>query len=522
MEVEAKYSLTDVKTFEQLLGQRALGAYALAEPAVREISDTYLDTPSRDVQRAGYALRLRREAPSGRWRGALKGLAGADGALHQREEFELDIPPGALPNDWPPGPARDLARMLIGRQPLRETAVITQRRHQRLARLAGREAAELSLDEVVLAAGGGEKLSYEVEIELRPAGNLDDLRALADAVAAAVPADTIAPQPLSKLEQALALAAAARPRVADVRGDEAMAEAGRKIMRLHFERMLAQEPGVRAGIDPEAVHDMRVATRRQRAALRLFRAYFQPEALRAYRRALRQTAQALGEVRDWDVQLQAAQAYQSSLPAAEAAALQPLLDDWVRLHAQARTTLLAHLDSRAYRKFIRKVAAFLSNPGAGTLPLADGPPAPRLVRDLLPASVWEHYAALRAYEPVVPGAPLAVLHALRIETKRLRYVLEFFRPLLEPEAGPAIAALVGLQDHLGLLQDACVTRQRLANYRGSLGRHYMRQPVRQAVAAYSAAQSRVLELQQQTVSKPWLPVISQRFRRRLGKVVASL
>ena len=53
-------------------------------------------------------------------------------------------------------------------------------------------------------------------------------------------------------------------------GDDHIAEAGRKVLRFHLARMLDREDGTRSGIDPVDVHKMRVATRRQRAAWRVF------------------------------------------------------------------------------------------------------------------------------------------------------------------------------------------------------------------------------------------------------------
>ena len=60
--------------------------------------------------------------------------------------------------------------------------------------------------------------------------------------------------------------------------DDAMAEAARKVLLFHFERMLLHEPGSRLGETIEAVHDMRVATRRMRSAFRLFKPFFKNNA----------------------------------------------------------------------------------------------------------------------------------------------------------------------------------------------------------------------------------------------------
>ena len=60
---------------------------------------------------------------------------------------------------------------------------------------------------------------------------------------------------------------------------EKVSEAGRKVLYLHFLRMLKHEPGTRAGEDIEELHDMRVATRRMRSAFQLFGFHFDDETL---------------------------------------------------------------------------------------------------------------------------------------------------------------------------------------------------------------------------------------------------
>ena len=79
-----------------------------------------------------------------------------------------------------------------------------------------------------------------------------------------------------------------------VTADDHVAEAGRKVMRFHLARMLAREAGVRSGKDLEDVHAMRVATRRQRAAWRVFGASFRPGRTKRYRTGLREIASRLG------------------------------------------------------------------------------------------------------------------------------------------------------------------------------------------------------------------------------------
>ena len=83
-------------------------------------------------------------------------------------------------------------------------------------------------------------------------------------------------------------------RTPGVEGTDPLAEAGRKILRFHFARMLDREDGTRSGEDIEDLHRMRVATRRMRAAWRLFGDAYRHKAERRYVRELRAVAASLG------------------------------------------------------------------------------------------------------------------------------------------------------------------------------------------------------------------------------------
>ena len=95
--------------------------------------------------------------------------------------------------------------------------------------------------------------------------------------APAVPAEAGAsPEPPAETETQ---PAEQKPEAPKISADEPMSEAGRKILYTHFCRMVENEEGTRSGEDPEALHDMRVATRRMRAAFQLFEPYFAHKAL---------------------------------------------------------------------------------------------------------------------------------------------------------------------------------------------------------------------------------------------------
>lgn len=270
------------------------------------------------------------------------------------------------------------------------------------------------------------------------------------------------------VEQYEVLRAKTKEEGTGVRADDAMSEAGRKILAFHFARMLKEETAVRKGSDVEAVHDMRVATRRMRSAIRIYSPFFEEAAIRPLARRLRKIARLLGAVRDLDVFRLKAEAYADTLSRRERKAFQPLLDTWQAQEDAARIPLIKYLDGRRYATFIERFTDFVLTPGKGALRLEvsdpEGLPVPHRVCDIAPRLIYTQYGAVHAYAPYLTEATEDALHALRIEIKRLRYTLEAFADVLGPEAATAIDATKAMQDHLGDLQDARVAVGMLAEY----------------------------------------------------------
>ncbi|HSG86121.1 MAG TPA: CHAD domain-containing protein [Candidatus Limnocylindrales bacterium] len=304
-----------------------------------------------------------------------------------------------------------------------------------------------------------------------------------------------------------------------VRGDDTLAEAGRKVLRFHFARMLAREEGTRLGVKSEELHGMRVATRRMRAAFRVFGEAYRPGRTRRYRRDLRDTARRLGAVRDLDVLIEGLEGYAADQSAAEAAALDPLVAGWRQQREEARVLLGRTLDSAAYRRFVDGFLEFARTEGMAVRPVA--PTAPHRVRDEMPAHIWAAYAQVRAYEPVLRWADVETLHDLRISAKWLRYKMEFVREPLGPEAEPLIERVVALQDHLGWLHDADVAsglaRSFLVEHAADLTEEQTG-----AIGRYLVERERELARLRRSVGGPWRRVAGLAFRRALGRVVASL
>jgi CHAD domain-containing protein len=574
VEQELKYRVANEAAAARLAGARALGPFRAAGRArVVQVEDRYLDTANGALGRAGWAVRLR-HGPTATVL-SVKSTTPPAGPLHQREELEGPADLSLDPRAWPPSPARTLVLAHAGKAALLEIVTLRQQRRTRTLADATAEV-ELSIDEVAVVAGGEVVDRFvELEAELRrgPATALDVL-------AAAFASDPdLAPEGASKLERAMAAAAAARsgervkvrrasaspavaspagaaspaasPAVAEVAAtpsegsaagnppaetpgpprlvvgktpgvapDDVLAEAGRKVLRFHFARMLAKEAGTRSGEEIEDLHGMRVATRRMRAAWRVFGDGFRPRRTKRLRDRLRIVAGRLGAVRDLDVLLEAAVAYQSDLPPAEAAAFEPLVATWRDEREVARIVLLRELDSPAYVRLVEDYRVFVVAEGEAALAPAS-PVSPHRVRDTAGSRIWLAYEQVRAYESVLRWADIETVHQLRIASKWLRYTLEFFREALGPEVDQLIPRVVALQDHLGWLHDAdvtiAITRQFLVANAGTLTREETH-----VIGTYLAGRERELARLRRTMGVPWRGVSGIAFRRLLGRAVSGL
>jgi len=199
VEIEAKFVVPDETTLQRLLGAHELGGFRLEPGPTQQVSDSYRDTADRAIYCGGYACRIRHKGE--RQIAALKGLGGTEGAIHERAEYEVTLDAGEAPAAWPASPARDLALALSQGESLTELFSLSQQRHTRTVRAGDRRVAELSLDVVRMRVGDGTETTFEVEVELLPAGTLDDL-----ALMAADLQDNwrLQPQAYSKFERGLA------------------------------------------------------------------------------------------------------------------------------------------------------------------------------------------------------------------------------------------------------------------------------------------------------------------------------
>jgi CHAD domain-containing protein len=549
LEVEAKFGIPDEQTFQQLLDADTLAGFRLGATTVAELHDCYQDTASAALRANGYAYRLRRRG--NRYTATLKGLGATSGAVHRREEYEVELAAPLVPQHWPPSPARKLALELCETRPLIPMFKLTQIRYSRPIHHAQRAVAELSLDRVSVHRAGEIASYLELEAELLPRGTKQEL----EQIAAELQGEwELRPESRSKFERALAHLGPGLSSPQGVEGckeqgvqpvvlleapgieaDDPMSEAGRKTFRFHYLLMVYNEPGTRLGEDIEALHDMRVATRRMRAAFRIFGRFFKPKAIAPYRKGLKRTGRALGRVRDLDVFRAKIHAFLTTLPESQQDSLDSLLAALQAQRQADRERMLAHFDSPKYVQFKARFGEFVETEGMGSLPSNPdgGEPRPHRVRHVAPLVVYERLAAVRAYDEWVsiPNPALKRLHALRIACKRLRYTLEFFREVLGPDTSSLIEEIVTVQDHLGDLQDAVVANDILQDYLGwGTWGHSPAQP-RPAppahlsdpgVEAYLVAKRAELQQLLDTFPPAWRQIKGVEFSQKVAQAVSVL
>lgn len=223
--------------------------------------------------------------------------------------------------------------------------------------------------------------------------------------------------------------------------------------------ILRHEARAWEGLDPEGVHQMRVGTRRLRAAFRVFQCVLDDRAARAFKTEFRWLAQVLGAVRDLDVYQENFRQYASHLEPATVADLEVYR---AALHDERETAqrkLVEALKGERYAQLVERSRRFLER-GPAEDRAADG--SSRKVSEAGPKMIGRALRRVRKQgRQVRPGAPPQDYHKLRITFKRLRYTCDFFAPYYGKRMRRFTRQLKEVQDILGDHQDACVAAARV-------------------------------------------------------------
>ncbi|MEU3558388.1 CYTH and CHAD domain-containing protein [Streptomyces fragilis] len=423
------------------------GIASVVDQGVMELDAVYYDTPDLRLAASSVTLRRRTGGSTPGWH--LKLPVGPD----TRDEI------GAPLTDEPPAELLRLIRSrTLGAAVVPVMRLRSVRDVRELRDADGGLLAEASADAVHaerLAGGHGEAQWTEIEVELAEGADPGLLDLVEKRFRRAGVRRSDAP---SKLARALAETApeAAAPR----RGKRRPVTAGDHVLaylRDQRDRLVALDPAVRRDL-PEAVHDMRVATRRLRSALRAYRPLLDREALAPLAAELQWLTRELGVARDQEVLDERLTAAVEALPGPlTTGPVRERLRLWTDARdGRARPRVAAALDSRRYLELLRSLDAALADP-----PLRKA--ARRKPEKPLTKALDKEFRRLtRLVERAIalePGPERdTALHEARKKAKRTRYAAEAARPALGKKAGALAEDAKSLQRPLGEHQDTVMAR----------------------------------------------------------------
>jgi len=455
-EIELKL-IVSPESLERLKSHPALGGRA--RMTTKTLESTYFDTTDLVLSRREATLRVRRVGDG--FTQTVK--SGAEVGSIARGEWEWAVS----------GPDPDLsvvvdadpARLLGAIKPTDLRAVFTTVAKRSVRKLL-RDGAEIEIafdqGELRLPDGGSAPLC-EIELELKSG----DSRALWELARAVVDAEPIRIEGRTKAARGFALArgrldSAVKSGGIKLSPDASVEDAIRVVFGSCLAHLMGNEACVLGGDDVEGVHQMRVAARRLRSALSLFRPVLPRGDYFRFLGDVKWLGASLGPARDWDVFHDELIAPVRTAMGADSAEDFLALDAAIaRRRETARAAARRAVSSPRHARFQIDFGEWLESRGWRRQEVSED--SVRLfapVIDLADASLDRRYRKAKRAGRGFAELPPARRHELRIALKKLRYAAEFFQSPHEPRATRRfIAHLSDLQDALGHLNDTATAHR---------------------------------------------------------------
>jgi CHAD domain-containing protein len=397
--------------------------------APRTFTSTYFETSDQRLLRSGITIRRRVENRAGVWHLKLPSEAGR---YELEERGGPSRPPDAFLGLLPALLRADAQLQPVAKLRTKRAGVVVGDRSNRV---------EVVLDTLAVLDGNRVASSFaEIEAEV-VVGDGAALRGIDKALRSA---GARRAQGAPKLSRVLAIDQPEQPpKSVDA------ATRLRDLLVAQYEAMLANDPGVRLGEDAEALHQLRVATRRSRALLRAARGLVAPEWSEPLRAELAWLGGLLGPVRDLDVLLDHLDAETASLGGADARAFKSLRAKLEQERLASRDLLLEAMSDQRYFRLL------------DTLERHDVASVTETAVSL-PEIAGQAFARLRKAVKGLPKRPSDdELHRIRIQTKRARYAAELAEPVLGKAGIRFVRRAKTVQDVIGEHQDAAVADGRI-------------------------------------------------------------
>lgn len=239
-------------------------------------------------------------------------------------------------------------------------------------------------------------------------------------------------------------------------GSMTAVEGWRIVLRRLTTNMNEHFVGVLSGRDPEDLHAFRVAVRRIRTLLREGKAVLPSDERARFRSEFLWLGDVTTPTRDADVLVADHPQFVAALGVDHQDWLAPMLEVFWSHRSAVQTQMVAELRSQRRIEFGAAWAAWLEDDARWDASVA--PAAGRPLAEVAAASVRDaHTEVVRSGRRMRKSSPPSLLHDLRKDAKRLRYLLESFAPVFDPTAVSKVAEpLRRLQDALGTFQDDAV------------------------------------------------------------------
>lgn len=239
-------------------------------------------------------------------------------------------------------------------------------------------------------------------------------------------------------------------------------EAAGRIVRAILEIANRNVPGILNDLDTEFLHDYRICLRKIRSMLSLVKGIYPTEGTRRMRKILGDLARQTNRLRDLDVYLLARDEYLGLLPPGFRPALDGMFEDFSAEREREVRRAASKMRAPSTCRLLRELEEYFS----GETPHEPSPAAGLPVGPLVFRRIYKRYRKIRGIAAGIGAeAPDEAVHQLRIECKKLRYLMEFFAELFPGEEGAAMQRLLRrLQSRLGRFNDASVQQRSLMNY----------------------------------------------------------
>lgn len=455
-EIELKLGL-DPEGLERLKRHPLVIRTRRGRGSFRKLSSAYFDTPDLALSKAGISLRVRTAA--GRLIQTVKTSGTRASGLFSRGEWESPLM-APLPD---PMALRATGLPLFADEslPSRLAPLFVTEVRRTAYRLGGEGwEVEMALDLGEVVASGKRLAFSEVELELIE-GTASHLFELARQITEAVPGARL--MAISKSDRGYLLASGRQPppvksRPVALVETMTVAQGFQAVARNCLEHLLANEHCLLAARDPEAIHQMRVALRRFRSALKVFARTLGGGQIDTVRDELRWLLSVLGPARDTYVFLAEIVAPVAARHEGHAG-MTRLLARWQAEKDRAFEAAIIEVTRPRFTALVLDLGAWVEN---GDWLAACAGSEERLADFAARVLAKCHRKMTKAGGDDITRLPAPELHQLRILGKRLRYAGEFFAPLFPGRnTRPFLDALARLQDTLGGLNDIAVAIPRL-------------------------------------------------------------